>query len=123
MFRHLAGVATLLFGLASIVGGILGFVGEKKSTASLVAGGLSGVILLLCGVGIFKGPKQAFISLLGALVLALALVGFFVYDSIKHWDNLGAFFQTTLGETAVVMICGGLVVSTFCLAALYRRAR
>jgi uncharacterized membrane protein (UPF0136 family) len=121
MIRHIAGVATLLYGLTSIAGGTLGYV-RKDSIPSLAAGTACGLILLLCGVGIFKGPKVAFLSLLGALLVSLALIGFFVYDSLKHWDNLGPFFQDTLGETALVMITGGLVVLILCLMALYRRA-
>jgi uncharacterized membrane protein (UPF0136 family) len=123
MFRHLAGVAALLYGLASIVGGTLGYVGEKKSIASLAAGGSCGLILLLCGVGIFKGPKTSFLSLLGAALVSFALVGFFVYDTIKHADNLGAFFQETLGQTALVMLGGGAIVLILTLTALYRRAK
>ena len=122
MTRHIAGVATLLYGLTSIAGGTLGYV-RKNSIPSLAAGAACGLILLLCGVGIFKGPKVAFLSLLGAMLVSLALVGFFVYDSLKHWDNLGAFFQDTLGETALVMMTGGLLVLILSLMALYRRTR
>jgi uncharacterized membrane protein (UPF0136 family) len=122
MFRHLAGVAALLYGLVSIAGGTLGYV-HKNSVPSLAAGGVCGLILLLCGVGAFKGPKTAFVSLLGAALVSLALVGFFVSESLKHWDNLGAFFQDTLGETAAVMMAGGLIVLILSLSAVYRRAR
>jgi uncharacterized membrane protein (UPF0136 family) len=122
MIRYLAGIATLLYGLTSIVGGTLGY-WRKGSIPSLAAGAGCGLILLLCGVGIFKGPKVTFLSLLGAVLVVLALVGFFVYDSIQHWENLGDFFQETLGETALVMMIGGLVVLILSLTALYRRAR
>jgi len=122
MFRYLAGIAALLYGLVSIVGGVLGYV-RKDSVPSLVAGGACGLILLLCGVGIFKGPRTAFLSLLGAALVSLALGGFFAYESSKHWDKLGAFFQDTLGETAAVMMGGGLAVLILSLLAVYRRVR
>src|SRR5713226_9001247 len=118
MMRHIAAVATLLYGLTSIAGGTLGYV-HADSLPSLLAGGTCGLLLLLCGVGIFKGPKLAFLSLLGALLVSLALVGRFVYSSRSQWDKLGPYLETTLGETAAVMIGGGLVVILLCLAALY----
>jgi len=122
MFRYLAGIAALLYGLVSIAGGVLGYV-NKDELPSLAAGGACGLILLLCGVGIFKGPKTAFLSLLGAALVSLALVGFFVYESLQNWDNLGAFFQSTFGKTAAVMMGGGLVVLILSLLAVYRRVR
>lgn len=112
----------MLYGLTSIAGGTLGYV-RADSWQSLLAGGVCGLILLLCGVGIFKGRILAFISLLGALLVSLALVGRFVYSSSSQWDKLGAYLETTLGQTAAVMIGGGLVVILLCLAALYFRRR
>jgi uncharacterized membrane protein (UPF0136 family) len=122
MIRYLAGIVTLLYGLTSIAGGTLGYV-RKDSVPSLAAGGACGLILVLCGIGLLKGPRTAFLALLLTLLVSLALVGFFVYDSSKHWDNLGAFFQDTLGQTAAVMMAGGLLVIFLCLAALYFRRR
>jgi hypothetical protein len=60
---------------------------------------------------------------LGAALVSLALFGFFIYDTIKHADNLSAFFQETLGQTALVMLGGGAVVLVLTLAALYRRSK
>src|SRR6266849_5280302 len=122
MIRHLAGIVTLLYGLTSIAGGTLGYV-RADSLPSLVAGTVCGLLLLLCGVGIFKGPRLAFLALLGSLLVSLALVGRFVYSSSSQWDKLGAYLETTLGQTAAVMIGGGLVVILLCLAALYFRRR
>ena len=122
MIRHLAGIVTLLYGLTSIAGGTLGYV-RADSLPSLLAGTVCGLLLLLCGVGIFKGPRLSFLSLLGSLLVSLALVGRFVYSSKSQWDKLGAYLETTLGQTAAVMIGGGLVVILLCLAALYFRRR
>jgi hypothetical protein len=122
MFRHLTGVAVLLYGLTAVVGGTYAFY-SVGSVPSLIGGGVSGVLLLLCGVGIFKGPKMAFLSLLGALLVSLALVVRFVIAASGHWDNLGAYLETLVGQTAVVMVAGGVVVILLCLTALYRRAR
>lgn len=120
MFRHLAGVAALLYGLASIVGGTYGYF-KANSAMSLIAGGICGVILLLCGIGCFKGPKTAFLALLGALLVSFALAGRFLYASSSHWANLGDYLQDTPGQTAAIMIVGGFVVIVLSLLALYRR--
>jgi uncharacterized membrane protein (UPF0136 family) len=62
-----------VFGALTLVGGIMGFV-KAQSMASLIAGGLSGLLLIVAGV-IFAGNQQAAGIL--AIVVSIALVGFF----------------------------------------------
>ena len=59
--------------ILGLVGGIMGFV-KAQSTASLIAGGISG--LLLVAAGFLLGSKPAVALGLG-LVVSLLLVGFF----------------------------------------------
>jgi uncharacterized membrane protein (UPF0136 family) len=62
-----------VFGALTLIGGIMGFV-KAQSTASLIAGGLSGLLLIVAGA-MFTNQQQT-AAVLG-LVVSLALVGFF----------------------------------------------
>lgn len=62
-----------IFGALTLVGGIMGFV-KAQSLASLIAGGLSGLLLIVAGV-IFAGNQQA--SGILAMIVSIALVLFF----------------------------------------------
>lgn len=46
------------FGVFNIAGGVIGFV-KAKSRASLLAGGFSGAVLLLCAAGMARGAAVA----------------------------------------------------------------
>lgn len=91
-----AGLA-LAYGLLALIGGLIGFL-KAGSVASLVAGGGSGVILLVGAALVGKKPKAGLII---ALVLSLLLIGRFASASLKH----GA-----ASPIALVMIIGGLAV-------------
>jgi uncharacterized membrane protein (UPF0136 family) len=58
------------FGLASIIMGILGFV-RAKSRASLFAGGISGVLLVISGIMALRNPAVGYLT--GAVVSFLLL--------------------------------------------------
>jgi uncharacterized membrane protein (UPF0136 family) len=90
-----AGLA-LLYGLIAIVGGLIGYI-KADSVASLIAGGASGVILLVGAALVGKKPKAGLII---ALVLSLLLIGRFASTAFKTGPSL----------LAVVMIGGGLAV-------------
>ena len=63
-----AAVYVGVYGALTLAGGIMGYV-KAKSRASLVAGTVCGVALLVCGQGINKGNQAA-----AAVTLAIALV-------------------------------------------------
>ena len=111
----IAACITALYGLISLIGGYIGYA-KAGSTASLIAGGISGVLLLLCAGGVFVRPTW---SLIGALVVSLALVGRFASVLAKESDHLGQVLNEGKGITAYVMItCGALVVAAAGLALL-----
>lgn len=68
-----AGVwAITVLGAFSIIGGIIGFV-KARSRASLIAGGFSGLLLLLCAHVLYRhqGPESA--ARLASLLVAFSL--------------------------------------------------
>ena len=69
----------VFFGLASLVLGILGFV-KAKSRASLFAGGVSGVLLVVAGMMALKNPPVGYV--VGAVVSGL-LMGRFLPVFLK----------------------------------------
>ncbi len=108
----IAAVLAALYGLVSIAGGTLGYV-NKGSVPSLVAGGIAGVLLLLCAAGTARKPAWA---LLGAAVIATALVGRFLSPALNPPVESG---HETAYTVAVVMAAGGVLVflaSGFALA-------
>jgi len=103
-----------LFGLVSIGGGTLGYV-NKNSLPSLIAGGASGALLLLCAVGVFYKPVW---SLIGAAVIALALVGRFASKALHPSDSPE---DEVINTVARVMTAGGIVVLLSAIVALLQR--
>ena len=67
------------YGIFNVAGGVIGYL-KAKSRISLVAGSVSGALLLLCAYGIGQGSRTA---LLGTLVIAFALGARFLGTWIK----------------------------------------
>ena len=86
-----------VFGLITLIGGIQAFV-SVKSKASLIAGGISGLLLLLAGGYNFRHP----IHLLG-LVVCLALAGRFLPKFFKEKKWWPAGVEGWLGLVGVVL--------------------
>jgi uncharacterized membrane protein (UPF0136 family) len=96
-----AGVMRVV-GVVSFVGGGLGY-WEKGSVASLVAGVVAGLLLFVCAYGVARRPLW---SLLGAGVVALALLGFFLPKALRPGETVsssGYYVQ-------VLMAIGGLLI-------------
>jgi uncharacterized membrane protein (UPF0136 family) len=88
---------TVAYGLTALIGGLIGFL-KAGSVASLVAGGGSGVILLVAAVLSSRKPR---LGLGIALVVSLLLIGRFAST---------AFRSGAASPIALVMIVGGLAV-------------
>lgn len=85
------------YGLIALIGGLIGFI-KAGSVASLVAGGGSGVLLIVGAALVARKPK---VGLILSLVVSLLLLGRFASTAIA------AGGPSTL---ALVMIIGGLAV-------------
>jgi uncharacterized membrane protein (UPF0136 family) len=102
---YAAGIGALVYGLISIIGGLIGYI-NKGSKPSLIAGGISGLLLLLCHFGIHHGQTW---GLIGALIIPLLLVGRFASSLAKQARSGSGIFSTTLGKVGVVMVVCGVI--------------
>jgi len=103
-WQRMAAVLAGVYGLIALIGGLIGYL-SKGSVASLVAGGISGCLLLAAAALV---PQRPQLGLIGALVISLALVGRFVSAAAKAGPS----------TVALVMITGGLAVLVAAAVAL-----
>jgi uncharacterized membrane protein (UPF0136 family) len=102
---------TVLYGVVSLAGGIMGYV-RASSVPSLIAGGIAGVLLILCALGIWFRP---IVSLSGAIIIAVALLGRFLPKLIREWSDLD---KSIGSRVALVMSVGGILVIALCALTL-----
>ena len=98
----LASIGTVLYGLLSLGGGILGY-WKSKSKVSLISGGISGLLLLFLGVFIYSGSVLAEIA--AAIIVALLVIVFAV-----RW------FKTKKFMPAMPMMIFGVISIIFILS-------
>lgn len=88
-----------VFGALTILGGLLGFV-KAKSTASLVAGGISGALIIVAAVLLASNPTAGLV--LGA-VISVALLGRFLPAFLKTKKVMPAGMMAVLSAASVVI--------------------
>lgn len=88
-----------IFAALTIVGGVMGFV-KAGSTASIVAGGISGVLIVIAAL-LLKTNLVVGLALGG--VVALALAGRFAPAFISTGKFMPAGMMTILSAIAVVL--------------------
>jgi uncharacterized membrane protein (UPF0136 family) len=89
----------IIFGLLTIVGGVMGYV-KAGSTASLIAGSVSGILLL---VAAFLLPNNLVIGLALAGLVSIALAGRFVPAFIKTGQVMPAGLMSALSVIGVIV--------------------
>src|SRR5215475_14322929 len=89
----------VIFGLLTIAGGIVGYV-KAGSVASIIAGAITGVLLL---VAAFFLPEHRVAGLATALVVSLLLAAYF----IRKYLSTGAV--TPAGMMSVLSVIGIIV--------------
>jgi len=105
---------TALYGLVSVIGGIIGYV-KANSTPSLIAGGIAGILLLVCAFGVSRLPVWSFV---GAIVISVALLGKFGVAVVTNFD-----LSERSGVVAFVMTVGGVLVIAAAAVALATSSR
>ena len=89
-----------LFGLFSLVGGLIGYF-KAGSMASLLAGSLSGLILLASAYGVSKDNQfMAYI----ALVVALLLGGRFLMTLMKSFKFMPDLLMVAFSLVTLVVV-------------------
>lgn len=93
------GFYLIFFGVATLGGGVMGFL-KAKSKASLIAGSISGALLVAAGVMAKQGNRTGLIL---GLVVSLALLGRFGVVFAKTRAMVPAGIMSLLGAIAVVL--------------------
>jgi uncharacterized membrane protein (UPF0136 family) len=88
----------ILFGVLTIAGGIVGYV-KAGSVASIIAGSITGVLLL---VAAFLLPQHRGVGLATALVISLVLAGQFVPKFLQTGRAMPAGMMSILSVIGVI---------------------
>jgi uncharacterized membrane protein (UPF0136 family) len=89
----------IVFGLLTIVGGVMGYV-KAGSTISLIAGSVSGILLLLAA---FLLPGNLAVGLALAAGVSILLAGRFVPAFIKTGNLMPAGLMSVLSVIGIIM--------------------
>jgi uncharacterized membrane protein (UPF0136 family) len=89
----------IIFGLLTIVGGVIGYV-NKGSMASIVAGSISGILLLLAA---FLLPGNALAGLALGGIVSLLLAGRFVPAFLKTGGFMPAGMMSVLSVIGLIV--------------------
>jgi len=89
----------IIFGLLTIVGGVIGYV-KAGSTASIVAGGIAGIALL---VAAFVIPGNPALGLILAGIVSLVLAARFIPNFMQTGKIMPAGLMALLSAIGVVV--------------------
>ena len=89
----------IVFGLLTIIGGIIGYT-TKGSTASIIAGSVSGLLILAAA---FLLPNNATAGLALAGIVSILLAGRFLPVFLKTGDFMPAGMMSILSVIGIVM--------------------
>lgn len=95
-----ATVMTFIYGVLSIVGGFIGYQ-QAGSTPSLVSGAITGMLLLIAGVGQLQGQVW---GLWLAIAVTLLLVIVFIYRLIKTKKFFPAGLMVAVGIGTLIAL-------------------
>lgn len=109
-----AGFLAGIYGVVAIIGGTIGYI-NAGSVASIIAGGVSGVLLVLCAwATLYFKPLW---GLLGAAVISIALLGRFMPGVVRYLSGAAS----EIHPVSIVMSVGGLIVLLASVIALTKK--
>jgi len=88
-----------VFGILTIAGGVMGFV-KAKSRPSLIAGSVSGLLLLAAG---YLVGSHGRVGLILGLIISLGLAGRFITAYRKSGKLMPAGLMAVLGAAGVIL--------------------
>ena len=89
----------IVFGVLTIVGGIIGFV-SKGSVPSIIAGSISGILLLVAG---FLLPQHHAAGLGLALIISALLAAQFIPKFFATWKMMPAGMMSVLSVLGIIV--------------------
>jgi uncharacterized membrane protein (UPF0136 family) len=101
-------IATLIYGLIILAGGIIGYM-TAKSVPSLISGGLLGLAAIIGGVLIWTGRSAGFVMALIATILVALFFGFQLVKGLSAGGPAGravVIFGISLIEILVLVLAG-----------------
>lgn len=90
----------LVFGILTILGGIIGFV-KAKSRASLIAGALSGIALIVASFLVARG--NGMMGLIVGLVISAALGGKFIPKVMENRAGPHIIVMAILSAASLIL--------------------
>jgi uncharacterized membrane protein (UPF0136 family) len=90
----------IVFGVLTILGGIVGYV-KAGSVASIIAGSIAGVLLL---VAAFVLPEHRMVGLATALIVSLLLVAQFIPRFLQTGRVMPAGIMSVLSAIGVIVV-------------------
>jgi len=94
----------LIYGVLVAAGGVMGYV-KANSRASLIAGGVSGVLLIAASVSMMRGAYQ--IGWWLAFVVAILLLARFGYASLSNFKMMPGGLMIILSLIALLVLLFG----------------
>src|SRR6185437_13993885 len=89
----------IVFGVLTIVGGLIGYL-KAGSTASIIAGSITGILLI---VACFVLPEHRMLGLAGGLVISLLLAAQFLPKFVRTGRVMPAGMMTVLSVIGIFM--------------------
>ncbi len=105
MFHTIAIVIGAGYGVLSLAGGIMGYV-KANSRASLIAGGISGVLLI---GGALLAASNPVAGLTTVAVVSAALVGRFAKSALRKGSSPVAYLM--VGGGLITLVTAGLALA------------
>lgn len=92
----------LIYGVLVLGGGLIGYA-KAHSTASLLMGGISALILLVCAFGIFKNSRASLQIATAAIALLTVFFSYRFFSSFKFFPS-GIMTIISLGVLLLVLL-------------------